>query len=181
MDGSYLTFTVKGIAERTTDPPPLALAKGMLAPALRASLKAVATACLRFVTLGPRFEPLCSSPFANSPITLLILTDPPLLYPCDVGQPAYLVRVVFLKPSMLAAFARLCSPAFGGRKHMRNFASRSVFFFERTNACGLRVFRRRKLEVLNVSYCHDVILKCKQLKVILRNPLLQNPLDLVHP
>ena len=64
--------------------PPRAFFIGIFAPALRASLMAMATACFGFLTSGPFFEPLCNLPDANSPITLAIfcspLTLPPLAY-----------------------------------------------------------------------------------------------------
>ena len=56
--------------------PPSFFFIGAFMPALRASLMAMALACAGLVTFGPSFEPLCSSPFLNSPMTLEILAAP---------------------------------------------------------------------------------------------------------
>ena len=70
---------IGGMRLRTA--PPSAFFIGIFAPALRASLMAMAVACFGLVTVGPLLLPLCSLPALNSPMTLPTLAAPLTLPP----------------------------------------------------------------------------------------------------
>src|SRR6516164_11647372 len=97
----------------------------MSAPALRASLSAIALACLGLVTFGPLLEPECSAPRLNSPITLPILFFGFFIFPLPISAanpPVELVTIIPNSPrswpplsveapaSNLARVQRSCKP-----------------------------------------------------------------------